>query len=167
MLSIIVATAKNRVIGNKGKIPWHLPDDFKYFAEKTKNKVVIVGKTTFQSILDLNHKPLPNRTHIVLGGDFADTYDNVFDVNSIEGAQNKAEELSNNQEIFVIGGASIYEQFLSLSNKVYLTEVDCEPIGDTFFPKLKENEWVLISEIAHERDARHDYKFKFKTYVRK
>jgi dihydrofolate reductase len=159
-ISIIAAVAKNGVIGIKNALPWRLSADLKYFSKTTTGKSVVMGKNTWNSILEKLGQPLPNRKNYVLSRKET----------SLTGATliddvSKVKEI--NDEVFIIGGASIYEQTMSLANKLYITEVDCEPLGDAYFPALDNKDWNLVSEDPHLKDEKNEYNYNFKIYERK
>lgn len=156
MISMIAAVAENRVIGNKNTIPWHLPADFKYFKETTLGKTIVMGLNTFNSI---GAKPLPGRKHIILNND--PDYiapENCEVAHSIEEV---LKMIKNEEEVFVCGGASVYSQFLPMSEKLYITEVHANPEGDTYFPEINKQEWKEIWRKDHKADPRnaHDHSF--------
>jgi dihydrofolate reductase len=143
-VSMIAAMSKNRVIGVDNKLPWHIPEDFKYFKKKTVKKSVIMGRKTHESIGRL----LPNRANIIVTRK-PDYYVNgAIIVNSIEKA---LEYCMHSDEAMIIGGGEIYEQALPHASKIYLTIVDTEVEGDTFFPELND-EWELTSKEQREGD---------------
>lgn len=149
MISIIVAIAKNRVIGKDNKLLWHLPDDLKRFKELTKDHIVIMGQNTFES---LPKKPLPNRVNIVITDDY--NYNPDYDIliaHSITESLAIARNQNIDKELFIIGGASIYRQFLPLADKLYITQIDKDFEGDVYFPEL-DNSWKLIDEIEKKGD---------------
>ena len=143
-LSLIVAMAKNRTIGLDGAMPWHIPEDLKFFKRVTMGHPVIMGRKTYQSI----GAALPGRTNIVVtrNKDFevADA-DVVHDLSEALTKAKATEELwrpdGGREEIFVIGGADIYGQALPEAQRIYMTEVHQELPGDAFFPELAEGEW--------------------------
>lgn len=141
-LSIISAIARNdRAIGKNNALLWHIPEDFRHFKELTSGHVVIMGENTYHSI----GKPLPNRTNIVLSLDKGLALDRCIIAHSIEEAVGKAREIEQ-EEIFIIGGASIYRQFIPLADRLYLTLVEGEYEADTFFPEYGEFTKVLNEE---------------------
>src|SRR3989338_436288 len=145
MISMISAMAENRVIGNKNKMPWHLPADFKYFKEKTLNKTIVMGLNTFKSI---GEKPLPKRKHIILTND--KNYkvpENCVVALSIDEA---LKMIKQDEDVMICGGASIYKQFLPLANRLYLTYIHQNFEGDTFFPEFNMNEWQEESREDHQ-----------------
>ena len=145
MISIIAAMTANRVIGNKGKLPWHIPGDLGNFKSLTTGNVVIMGSTTYES---LPSKGLPNRLNIVLTSNPAKyldrVHDNLFFMPNIE----KSLELAKfpNKEIFIIGGGKVYEQFFPLADRAYLSLVKgcCE--GDAFFPDVDWYDWLKVKD---------------------
>lgn len=149
-LAIIVAAAKNGVIGRNNQLPWHLPQDLKYFKAVTLGKPVIMGRKTYESI----GKPLPGRTNIVITRSQEwQAVDGVVVTNSFEQALLEAEKAfgdaaSPSDEAMVIGGAEIYRAALQFADRVYLTRVHIEPDGDAFFEGLCEKDWVLESASA-------------------
>lgn len=158
-LSIIAAIGKNNELGKNNDLIWHLPNDLKFFREVTTGKTIIMGKNTFDSL----PKMLPNRKHIVLT--FTDEkYPN--DVEVFKSIDEFLEKYKNNdEEIFVIGGASIYKQFIELANILYLTEIEAEEkTADVYFPKFNKNDWN--SEIIKE-NSDNDIKYRHVKYLRK
>jgi dihydrofolate reductase len=139
MLSISVAVAKNYVIGKDNTLPWHISEDLKRFKRITSDKKMIMGRKAFESLPGI----LPNREHIIItrNNDFtvdSDMVTIVHDLNSLIEKYSKCKD-----EIFVIGGAEIYEQFLPYVQKIYLTQIDENFDGDTYFPELNYNEFKI------------------------
>lgn len=134
---IIVAVAKNKVIGCNGKIPWHSKEDFRHFKETTMGFPVIMGRKTFESI----GKPLPNRLNIVISRKTNNSSENLLYFTSLQDGIEYCEKL-NYDKSFVIGGAELYRQTIGIANEIILSEMPFEPDGDTFFPNLDENEWL-------------------------
>ncbi|MEK7081930.1 MAG: dihydrofolate reductase [Patescibacteria group bacterium] len=158
-ISIIAAVGKNNVIGLKNALPWNLSADLKYFAQTTKGKTVLMGENTFISILEKIGKPLPGRRNIVLT-DKNKKFPGAEAVSSLEAAM----KIMADEEIFVIGGASVYRQMLPLANKLYITEVNYNGVGDAFFPAIDQNQWILEKEEPHFKDDKNDYDYNFKIY---
>lgn len=130
MISLIVAHDKNRVIGLNNKMPWHYPEDLQYFKKTTLNKNVLVGRNTFYSIISYLKKPLPNRVmHVLTSKKEVEFSVNVF--NSVEECLNM---FSSDEELFVAGGAKVYETFLPYADRLYITLINNEYEGDTYFP---------------------------------
>ena len=159
MLSIIVAIAKNNVIGKNNELLWNIPEDMKHFKETTTGHTVIMGKRTFESI----GRPLPNRKNIVIA-----QKDEIFDdPNGIE-IVNSLEELEkyeqSEEECFVIGGAMIYKQLMPKCKKMYITLVEREYEGDVSFPQIDEKMWKKVSETKGKECEKIGINYKFIEY---
>ncbi|MDB1122267.1 type 3 dihydrofolate reductase [Vibrio algarum] len=152
-ISMIAAMAKNRVIGKENQMPWHLPADFVWFKRCTLGKPVIMGRKTYDSI----GRPLPGRQNIVISRDTSLKIEGVDCVSSIEEA---IEMASDQNEIMIIGGGSIYQACLEKANCLYLTFIDLDVEGDTQFPDWKQGWRETYSEsfVADEKNA-HDMRF--------
>jgi len=159
MRSMIAAMGKNRVIARDGQLPWHLPDDLRWFKQKTMGHAVIMGRKTYDTL----GSPLPGRRTIVLsrslpkapaGCELARTLDEAFAL------------CADDAEPFVVGGGEIYRLALPAIDRVYLTVVDDEPPGQVSFPDLG-REWQLVWRQAHPPDDRHASGFEFQIYERK
>jgi len=164
-LSLIVAMAENRMIGLKGEMPWHISADLKYFKRVTMGAPVIMGRKTFQSI----GKALPGRTNIVITRDHglhADGVEVVHDFNSAIQKANAIPLIEGRDEVFVIGGAQIYDLALAQADRIYLTEVHASPLGDTSFPVLDGDQWSEISRDQHEPETEGGPAFSFVVYDR-
>ena len=161
IVSAIVATAKNNVIGKNNDIPWYLPADLKYFKKTTLNHHIIMGRKSFQSI----GKPLPKRTNIVITRNPFFIASNCIMSTSVEEALGIAQD-NGETEAFIIGGGQIYELSKSYWDKLYLTEVDLEVDGDIFFPQLNQDEWKLASSEHHEPDEKNEHPYTFKIFER-
>ena len=157
MISLIVAKSSNGVIGKNNAMPWHIPAELKYFKEVTSNHTVIMGKNTLLSI----GKALPNRRNIVLTTNPNFVYDNVEVVHSIHEA---IALIDKDEEVFVIGGKMIYEQFLPFASKLYITEIEQEFDGDTFFPLINWDDYKLISKRKGLKDEKNNYNYYFNVY---
>ncbi|MBG5931474.1 type 3 dihydrofolate reductase [Providencia rettgeri] len=159
-ISLIAAMAIDQVIGMEKAMPWNLPGDLAWFKRNTINKPVIMGRVTYESI----GRPLPQRVNIVLSS-VPGTDSDVIWVTSIEEALAAAQAIENVDEVMVIGGGKVYQQFLPLANKLYLTHVDAEVIGDTHFPTYEPDEWDSIFTEYHEADENntHGYCFEILT----
>jgi dihydrofolate reductase len=139
-ISIIVAIANFNVIGKDNKLIWHIPEDLKRFKKITEGHNIIMGRKTFESLPKM--KPLPNRNNIVLSKSLnASEIENLTIVKSISEAYDVC---SNIDENFIIGGSSIYKYFLATVQKLYITKINQDFEGDTFFPEINYNEWNLI-----------------------
>lgn len=171
ILSAIAAMARNRVIGVDNKLPWHIPEDLKFFKEKTKSRVMIMGRKTFDSLLvQMKGKPLPGRFHIVItrneGYRFEDPLVQV--VPNMKIALELAHMLVDKyeakfgNEVFVIGGGQIYQESLDILNKIYLTVIEKDFVGDAKFPEFSERDFKL----THKDDRTEPIPFSFRTYER-
>lgn len=147
ILSAIAAMAHNRVIGKNNQLPWHLPEDMKYFRDQTKGKIMIMGRKTFESF---SGKPLPNRFHIVITRqkDYLLDHPMVKIVSDLNSAIAVAKELTPKfgEEVFVIGGAEIYQQSIPLLDRLYLTVIDKDFEGDALFPDFSSEKLILKTE---------------------
>ena len=158
-ISLIVAASANGVIGADGELPWHLPDDFRFFKQVTMGKPIVMGRRTWESI----GRPLPGRQNIVITRQTGFEATGASVVDSPEAA---VEAAGDQDEIMIIGGGEIYRRFLPMADRVYLTRVDATIEGDTFFPALDEGEWAVDSSERHDADERHAYAFEFRVYSR-
>lgn len=159
MISIIAAIGKNGELGKNNDLIWHLPGDLKFFKETTLNHPVIMGYNTYLSI----GKPLPKRKNIVIAKDVYKIDADITLYNDIDELINK-EIKTKEDEIFIIGGASMYNYFYPIADKMYLTLVDAEDKeADTYFPKIDESKWkkTLIKE-----NEDNDIKYRHVLYER-
>lgn len=162
ILTHIAAMAKNRVIGKNNELPWRLPEDLKFFKEKTKGHILIMGRKTFESLP--GH--LPNRYHIVISrNDYATDEQDVTFVKSVDEAIALAKKLTPKwgEEVFITGGGEIYQQSLDRVHKIYLTVIEKDFEGDAFYPALDESKFLLVDQDHRETPM----PFSFCTYVRK
>ena len=160
MITMIAAVAENNALGKNNDLLWHLPNDFKRFKAITSHHYIVMGRKTFESF----PKPLPNRTHVVITRQ--KNYivpDGVIVVNSWQDA---LKFVPKNEEIFIIGGGQIYEQFMDLSDKIELTLVHASFEADAFFPSIDMNHWKIIASEHHPADEKHAFAFTYQTYVR-
>jgi len=162
MLSIIVAVAKNNVIGKDNKLIWHLPEDLKRFKNITTGKNIIMGRKTFESL----GKVLPNRKHIILCNDMELNIDNE-NVEVLEDISMLDKYINSNEEHFVIGGATIYRLLMPYCNKMYITHINEEFDGDVYFPEINKNEWNVVEEEQGLQNEANPFDYKYVTYVRK
>ncbi len=162
MLSIVVAKGKNNIIGKENKVVWNIPEDLKRFKELTKNHTIIMGRKTFESL----GKTLPDRKHVVFSQnrDYIIKDENVKVVTSMLEIQ---EYIESKEECFVIGGAMIYNLLMPHVKKMYITEIDEEFEGDTFFPKINLDIWEEISREQGNQDGLSQYNFDFVIYNKK
>lgn len=155
MIALIVALAKNHVIGNNGYIPWKIKGEQKRFKDLTIGNVVIMGRRSFEEI----GRPLPNRTTIVVSSTKEYTGENCFTVRSLQ----EAIELAGNKDVFISGGARLYEEALPIVEKMYITEIDKNVDGDTYFPQFAEEDF--IKELNERVEGEIPYTYV--TYTRK
>ena len=156
MISLIVAYAKNHVIGNKGCIPWRIKGEQKRFKELTTGNVVVMGRRSYEEI---GH-PLPNRMNIIVSNTKKFEADNCMTAGSLE----EAIRLAGDKEIFISGGARLYEEAMPLVQKMYVTEIECEIEGDTYFPDFDPS--LFDKEIIERRDE-GEIPYTYVTYTRK
>ena len=162
IISAIVATAKNNVIGKDNQIPWYLPADLSYFKKTTLEHHLIMGRNCFRSI----GRPLPKRTNIVVTRDPFFSADGVLVAHSIEEALGMAFD-GGEVEVFIIGGGEIYRETTDLWDRIYLTEVDVEVDGDVFFPETNPEEWKEIWQELHQPDEKNEWAYTFRVLERK
>ena len=162
MLSIIVAKAKNNIIGKDNSMLWKLPDDLKKFKEKTEGHIIIMGRKTFESLGGI----LPDRKHIILSRnpDFNIDSDCVKVVHSLLELQ---EYMDDEEEHFVIGGAIIYNLLMPYCKKMYVTQLDKNFEGDTVFPKINEEDWEEVDREKGPEDGINDFGYEYITYIKK
>jgi len=161
----IVAVAENGVIGRDGDMPWHIPEDLQHFRETTTGHPVIMGRVTYEGILETLGEPLPGRTTVVLTSRELETPENAVVARDLESALERAERAAHERHdgtdrIFVAGGATVYEQFLPALDRLIVTEVHDDPEGDTSFPEWDRSEWEVVAR--DDRDG-----FAFLEYVRR
>lgn len=162
IVSAIVATAKNGVIGKHNDIPWYLPADLKYFKKVTLHHHIIMGRNCYASI----GRPLPKRTNIVVTRNLFFTGTGLLVAHSIQEALELAHD-NGETEAFIIGGGQIYEQSQNLWDRLYLTEVDLDVDGDVFFPEINPENWQILSADPHLPDEKNPHPYTFKILERK
>jgi len=160
-ISIIVAIAQNNGIGRNNQLLWHIPADMKRFKQITLGHTVIMGRNTF---LSLPGGPLKNRRNVVISDNPSESFEGCEMVYSIREALEKCDPGAEN---FVIGGASLYRQFLPLTNRLYITRVNKPFEADTFFPEIDPVEWEVVSQESPEPDGKNDFSYTFITFQRK
>ena len=160
-ISIIVAIEQNNAIGLNNQLLWHISNDLKRFKKITAGHTVIMGKKTLES---LPSGPLPKRRNIILSDIPNDVIEGCETVNSIQAALNL---VKNEDEVFVIGGGSVYRQFLPLAHKLYLTIIEKDYDADTFFPEIPFNDWESIEKEIVNNDPQNNFVYRFETYIRK
>jgi|TARA_B110000211_G_scaffold104674_2_gene121806 dihydrofolate reductase len=168
--ALIVAMAENQTIGIDNTLPWHLPNDLKYFKQVTMAKPIIMGRKTYESI----GRPLPGRTNIVITRQSDYQAEGIVVVNSLQQALDKAESISadaGHDEVMVIGGAEIYQQALLQADRLYITHVYADVKGDAFFPSVNWNDWQEAQREDHKADPvgeaqKNPYDYSFVVYDR-
>jgi dihydrofolate reductase len=160
ILSLIAAMDRNRLIGSKNQLPWHLPADLAHFKKITLSKPILMGRKTYESI----GRPLPGRENIVLTRTKGLEIEGVTVVNSLEAA---IEGLSDADEVMVIGGSTLYELALPKAQRLYLSYVDGEFEGDAWFPEIDESQWTISDSVTQQPDEKNSYGCRFVTYERK
>ena len=165
-LSLIVARGRNGVIGADGDLPWRLKADMKCFVDATRGKPVVMGRKTWES---LPRQPLPGRLNIVITRQPGYTAEGAIVAPDLDTALALAAERAQadgQDEAFVIGGAQIYALALDRADRLYITEVEAAPDGDTRFPAFDENAWRELRRVAHPDDAENDHAFVFRVLER-
>lgn len=154
MISLIVAMDKNGLIGRDNQLPWNLPSDLKYFKEVTSGGIVVMGRKTYESI----GRPLPNRDNIILTRDRDYKADGCIVVHGVEEINHQ------DKEVFVIGGNEIFKLFLDQASKLYITHIEHEFEGDTYFPPVDFSEWVQTTRKQGTLDDKNKYLHFFSIY---
>lgn len=160
IVSLIAAMARNRVVGIENRLPWHLPADLQHFKRITLGKPVVMGRLTYASI----GRPLPGRQNIVISRQADFSAPGITVVNSPAAAIAAAGDVA---ELMVIGGAQIYQHFLPLAQRIYLTEVDTDAIGDAWFPVLDDAEWMESAAERRPADENNPFACRFVTLERR
>lgn len=155
MIALIVAFAKDQVIGNKGCIPWKIKGEQKRFKKLTTGNVVIMGRRSYEEI----GKPLPNRSTIVISSTKNYDGENCMTAKSVA----EAIEMAGERDIYISGGARVYEEALPLVERMYITEVDLEVEGDTYFPPFDKEQFIKEIDERFEGEIPYTYV----TYTRK
>lgn len=159
MISLIVAYDKNKCIGNNNTIPWRLKGDMKRVKSLTTNQTILMGRKTYESI----GRPLPNRVNRIL------TSNSNYSAEGVELFTNIDDALKNitTEKLFIFGGSKVYEQLIDKCTEIYITEVEANIKGDSYFPDFNKNEWSLVSEESFKSDADNEYDYKFLYYRKK
>jgi len=160
LVSIIVAMDRNRLIGNKNQLPWHLPADLAHFKQVTMGKPIIMGRKTYESI----GRPLPGRTNIVLSRSSDFHAQGVVTANTLEQALDYA---AAENEVMIIGGSTIYELALPRVDRLYMTYVESDYEGDAWFPEFDLEQWRILASENHAADENNSSDYRFVTYERK
>ncbi|MGG0384517.1 type 3 dihydrofolate reductase [Priestia filamentosa] len=160
MISFIVAMDDNNLIGKDNALPWYLPADLAYFKKVTTNHTIVMGRKTYESI----GRPLPNRQNVVLTHSTSFQEDGVTVIHSLD----ELKEMANhsNEELFIIGGARLYEQLLPVADRLYVTHIRATFDGDTHFPAFLKKEWKIIDSKEHKKDEKNAYDYEFVVYER-
>ena len=165
IISHVVALSNNNVIGVDNDLPWNLKTDLGHFKKYTTNKIIVMGRKTYESI----GRPLPNRVNYIVSNTIKDL-DGASIFKSTEAALERAREVcdkdDNYDEIVIIGGGYLFRDTLSISNKLVLTNVDCDIEGDVFYPEINLDEWKEIKSENFKKDLDNDYDFVVRTYER-
>jgi dihydrofolate reductase len=162
-ISFIVAVSENNAIGKDNKLPWHLPEDLKFFKRTTMGKPVLMGRKTYESL----GKPLPGRLNIVVS-----THKNLAVAEGVLVYSNISEAVARLQEEpvdegFIIGGGKIFTETMGAAERMYITRVSCTvPDADAFFPEIDHTHWKLAWNEKHHADEKHQYAFTFEQYER-
>ena len=161
MISIIVAVSEDWGIGKDNDLLWHISEDLKRFKRLTSGNTVIMGKRTWES---LPRRPLPGRKNIVLTDDKTETIENAVTAYSIEDSLSKCEK---NEEIFVMGGGSIYRQFMPLADRLYITHVHKKAPADIYFPEIDLKIWQIIEKEVFKTDDHESIPYTYTIYDKK
>jgi dihydrofolate reductase len=162
LLSLLVAADENNLIGNQNKLPWHLPDDLKYFKNLTWAMPVIMGRKTFESV----GKVLPGRQNIVITRNTGWKFEGADVVHTIDEAIDLAKKRAV-LEIFIIGGAEIFKTSMDLANRIYMTRIHHVFEGDVYFPVIATDEWKLTKEVFRQKDEKNLYDHSFQVWERR
>ena len=159
-VSIIAAMDRNRLIGNKNQLPWHLPADLAHFKQVTMGKPVIMGRKTYESI----GRPLPGRDNIVLtrSGDF-----HAQGVSVVSSLQQALDDVAGSDEVMVIGGSTVYALAMPRADRLYITHVENSYQGDAWFPEFDLECWRIVNDERHSADENNSSNYRFVTYERK
>lgn len=158
-ITMIWAQASNGVIGRNNDLPWRLPRDMAYFKQQTQHKTVVMGRKTWESF---GGKPLPNRRNIIItrSQEFTAT-----DAEVVYSVQEAIQLAGQDHELMVIGGSTIYEQFLPYADRLLVTKIDYDFAGDTYFPEVDWSQWQQASITEGIRDEKNDYDYRFEEYL--
>ena len=164
-ISHLVAVSKNLVIGVDNNLPWNLKADLAHFKKYTLDKIIIMGRKTYESI----GRPLPNRINYVVSRTLNEIPGTVV-FNSLENAISAAEQenikMNRDNEIVIIGGGHIFQETSESMNKLIITRVDCDIDGDIYYPDIDLTRWDLIKTESYEKDSDNDYNFKIEEYIK-
>jgi dihydrofolate reductase len=161
MISIIVAISEDNGIGYRNKLLWYVPEDLKRFRKLTLGHTIVMGKKTWES---LPKKPLPGRKNIVITDDLHEIIEYSITAYSIEDALNKCGE---EEEVFIIGGGSIYRQFMPLADRLYITHIHKKAPADIYFPLIDPDVWEPVEKEEHSKDNSDEIPYTYIIYRRK
>lgn len=159
MISFILAMDENRVIGSGNKLPWHLPEDLKFFKRVTMGHPIVMGRKTYESI----GRPLPGRKNIIITRNKDYTCDPCTIFHSVEEFLSYSKN-DTDEEYFVIGGAEIFRSFIPVVDRLYITQIHHVFEGDTFFPNLNMKDWQLVSQEQGVKDEKNPFDYEFLIY---
>jgi len=159
MISIIAAVAGNRIIGKGNKLPWKIPADMEHFKNLTDGHTVIMGRKTFESI----GRPLPGRKNVVMSRNSNFKAEGCYVIHSAA----EALELAGSEEVFVMGGAELYAEFMDYAERMYITLIDEDFDGDAHFPEIDSKIWLMVSKVKGQKDEKNPYEYYFLTYVKR
>ena len=163
IISHLVAVSNDLVIGVDNDLPWSLKDDLAHFKKYTLNKIIIMGRKTFESI----GRPLPNRINYVISRTVKQI-DGAYVFDNLEDAMVAAEKHNNDMgivnEIVIIGGGYLFKETLPVMNKLVITKVDCNVLGDIYYPKVEMENWKLVNSESYSKNSDNDYDFKIEEY---
>lgn len=162
MLAAIWAQDEQGTIGKENRLPWHLPNDLKFFKQMTEDNTIVMGRKTFEG---MGARPLPNRQTIVLTRDKSYQAKGVIVFHTVEEVLDYAKTFSG--ITFIAGGSAVYEDFLPYCDVLYRTVIHHSFDGDTLFPSVNWDDWTLINLSAGEQDEANSYAYQFETYQRK
>ncbi|BDG47414.1 MULTISPECIES: dihydrofolate reductase [Parageobacillus] len=161
MISHIFAMDQNRVIGKDNRLPWHLPADLAYFKKVTMGHAIMMGRKTFESI----GRPLPGRENVVVTRNRSFRAEGCTVLHSLEEVRQFA--ANRDDEVFVIGGAELFQATLPVADRLYITKIEASFPGDTFYPAFDESQWQLVSYTKGIKDEKNPYDYAFMVYERK
>ena len=165
IISLIVATAKNRVIGKNNQLIWHLPKDMRFFMDTTIHHPVIMGRKNFESIPE-KYRPLKNRDNIIITRNRNYTAEGCAIVHSIEESIEYVNKNLKTNEVFIIGGGEIYKKCLEMNvvDRMYITHIETAFDGDTFFPEINGKNWSTETIMKHAKDDKNPHDFNIVRY---
>ena len=163
-IALVAAMAANRVIGKEGKMPWHLPAELAHFKAVTMGYPVLMGRATYQSI----GRPLPGRTNIVLSSRYPQPHTDELGVIWVNSPQAALQAAADGEYLMVIGGGRVYAEFLPYADELYLTHIDLDTAGDTYFPDYNASaQWRCVPGRSYLADANNPHAFATAVYYRR